>query len=136
MRLMVGHFSTKATIIRRHILDTFGGLACSIFSPPGCPIMPPGSPLCSLNRACQDDLGSTLQSRCWAFWGRENDGSTAEIFLLAEFLTGCREVHQILHCLCHYQTDHQEARPIYPTVYPQSTLGIHLHGLHVRPSFY
>ena len=39
-----------------------GGLACSKFSPPRCPVMQPGSPLCSFKRACQDDLGSTLQS--------------------------------------------------------------------------
>ena len=43
-----------------------------------------GIPLCSFKRACQADLGSSLQSGCWAFWGRENSGSTAEVFLLAD----------------------------------------------------
>ena len=80
--------------------------------------MPPGSPLCSFRQACQDDLGSTLQSGCWAFLGRENGGSTIEVFLLAEYLTGCRELDQVLHCLCHCQTDHQDARPLYTTAYP------------------
>ena len=80
--------------------------------------MPPGSPFCSFKRACQDDLGSTLQSGCWAFWDRENGGSTGEVFLLAKSLTRSREVHQIMHYLCHCQTDHQEARPLYPAAYP------------------
>jgi hypothetical protein len=104
--------------IRPHIPDALGGSASSRFSPPGCTVMPPGTPLCSFKRACQDDLGSALQSGHWAFRGRENGGSTAEVFLLAESSTGCREVHQILHCLHHFQTDHQEARPLYSTAYP------------------
>eukprot|EP00253_Pinus_taeda_P001551 PITA_01551 len=30
----------------------------------------------------------------------------------------CQEVHQIMHCLRHFQTDHQEVRPLYLTSYP------------------
>jgi hypothetical protein len=70
--------------------------------------MSPRTPLCSFKRACQDDLGGALQSGHWAFRGQENHGSTAKVFLLAEPSTGCREVHQVLHCLRHCQTDHQE----------------------------
>ena len=69
------------------------------------------TPLCSFKRACQDDLGSVLQSGRWAFRGRQNSGSTAEVFLLAEPLTE-RRVHPILHCLRHCQTIHKEARPL------------------------
>jgi hypothetical protein len=104
-------------------------------SPVGCPALSPGTPLCSFKRACQDDLGGALHSGCWAFQGRENHCSTTKVFLLAEPSTGCREVHQVLHCLCHCQTDHQEAMPLYSASYPQSTLGIHLYALHVGPSF-
>jgi hypothetical protein len=71
--------------------------------------MSPGTPLCFFKRACQDDLGSALQSGCWAFRGRENNGNTTKVFLLAKPSIGCREVHQVLHCLRHFQTDHQEA---------------------------
>ena len=77
-----------------------------------------GTPLCSFKRACQDDLGSALQSGRWAFRGRENSGGTVEVFLLAEPSTGRREVHPILHCLRHCQTIHQEARPLYSIAYP------------------
>ena len=96
--------------IQPHIQGTLGGYASSKFSPPRCTVMSPGTHLCSLKRACQDDMGSALQLSRWAFWGRENSGSTAEVFLLAKPSTGCREVHQILHCPLHCQTDHQEAR--------------------------
>ena len=108
----------------------------SKFSPLGCATMSHGTPLCSFKRACQDYLGSTLQSGRWEFRGQENSGITAEVFLLAEPSIGRQEVHSILHCLRHCQTIHQEARPLYSVAYPQSTLGIHLHGLHVSPSFY
>ena len=77
-----------------------------------------GTPLCSFKRAWEDDLGSALQSIRWAFRGRENSGSIAEVFLLAEPSTGRREVHLILHCLRHFQTIHQEARPLYFVAYP------------------
>jgi hypothetical protein len=80
--------------------------------------MSPGTSLCSFKRACQDDLGGTLQSGRWAFRGRENCGSTGKVFLLAEPSTGCREVHQVLHCLRHFQTDHQEAMPLYFIAHP------------------
>lgn len=79
--------------------------------------MPPRTPLCSFKRVCEDDVGSALNLGCWEFWCRENASSTAEVFLLAEYLTGCREVHQILHCLCHFQTNHQEARYLYSVAY-------------------
>jgi hypothetical protein len=102
---------------RQHIPDAPGRQESSKFSPPGCTVMPPGTPLCSFKRACQDDLGGTLQSGRWTFWGRENSGSVAEVFLLAKPSTGCWEVHQILHCLHHFQTNHQEARPIYSSAY-------------------
>jgi hypothetical protein len=95
--------------------------------------MSPRTPLCSFKRVCQDYLGGTLQSVHWAFRGRENRGSTAKVFLLVKPSTGCREVHQVLHCLCHCQTDHQEARPLYSASYPHLTLGIHLYELHVEP---
>jgi len=80
--------------------------------------MPLGTPLCSFKRACQDDLGSTLQSGRWAFWGRENGGSTIEVFLLAKSSIGCWEVRQILHCLRHFQINHQEIRALYSIAYP------------------
>jgi hypothetical protein len=80
--------------------------------------MSPGTPLCSFKRACQDDLGGALQSGRWAFQGRENHGSTAKVFLLVEPSIGCQEVHQVLHFLRHFQTDHQEARPLYFVAYP------------------
>jgi len=80
--------------------------------------MSPGSPLCSFKRACEDDLGSTLQSGYWTLQGRENSDSTIEVFLLAESSTRCREVHQIMHSLQHCQINHQEARPLYPAAYP------------------
>ena len=80
--------------------------------------MSPGTPFCSFKRACQDDMGSTLQSIRWAFRGRENSSSTAEVFLLAKPSKGCREAHQILHCLCHCQTEHQEARLYTPLPTP------------------
>ena len=104
--------------IQPHIQGTLGRYASSKFSPPRCIVMSPGTPLCSFKRARQDDMGSTLQSSRWEFRGRENNSSTREVFLLAEPSKGCREAHQILHCLCHCQTDHQEARPIYSTTYP------------------
>ena len=46
------------------------------------------TPLCSFKQACQDDLGKALQSGRWAFRGRENSGSTVEVFVLAEPLMG------------------------------------------------
>ena len=60
---------------------------------------------------------------CWAFRGWENSGSIVEVLLLEEYSTGCQKVHQIVHFLCHCQTDHQEARPLYPTAYPLIDLG-------------
>jgi uncharacterized heparinase superfamily protein len=80
--------------------------------------MSPATPLCSFKRACQDVLRGALQSGRWAYQGRENRGSTAEVFLLDEPSTGCQEVHQVLHWLRHCQTDHQEARPLYSVSYP------------------
>jgi hypothetical protein len=74
--------------------------------------MSPRTPLCSFKQACQDDLGGALQSGHWTIRGLENCGNTAKVFLLAEPSIGCREVHQVLHYLCHFQTDHQEARPL------------------------
>jgi hypothetical protein len=47
-----------------------------------------------------------------------------------------RQVYQILHCLCHFQAIHQEARLIHPSSYSQEALGIHLNGLHVWPSIH
>jgi len=103
----------KRPIGRPHIPDSLGGLASFRFAPLGFPAMPPGTPLCSFKRARQDDLGSALQSGRWAFRGRENNGSTVEVFLHIESSTRCREVHQILHCPRHCQTDHLEARSLY-----------------------
>jgi hypothetical protein len=83
-----------------HTYNTLlGGKASSQFSPPGCPALSLGTPLCSFKRACQDDLGGALQSSRWAFRGRENRGSTAKVFLLVEPSTRCREVHQVLTLL-------------------------------------
>jgi hypothetical protein len=39
-------------------------------------------------------------------WHRKDSGSVAETFLLAETSTGCRQVYQVLHRLCYFQTDH------------------------------
>ena len=104
--------------IQPHIQDALGGKPSSKFSPPGCTNMSHGTHLCSFKRACQDDLGCALQSGRWTFQGRENSGSTAEVFLLAEPSIGHQEVHLILHFLRHCQTIHQEARPLYFVAYP------------------
>ena len=80
--------------------------------------MPHGTTLCSFKRACQDDLGSALQSGHWAFQGQENSGNTAEVFLLAKPLIGHLEVHPILHYLRHCETVHHEARLLYSIAYP------------------
>jgi hypothetical protein len=136
MRLLIGRFSTQ--VIQNsatHTIHSWRESKFPIFTS-RMPCLSLGTPLCSFKQACQYDLGGALQSSRWAFRGRENRGSTAKVFLLAEPLTRCREVHQVLHCLRHCQIDHQEARPLYSTSYPQSTLGIHLYGLHVGPSFY
>jgi hypothetical protein len=79
--------------------------------------MPPGPSLCSYKRACKDDLGSPLQSDGRTFWRGENCGRSSETFLLAKTSTGRQQVYQILHCLCHFQANHQEARLIHPSSY-------------------
>jgi len=48
--------------IRQHIPGAPGTQASFKFSPSRCIIMPPGTPLCSYKRVCQDDLGGALQS--------------------------------------------------------------------------
>jgi hypothetical protein len=97
-------------------------------------IMPYGPSLCSCKRACKHDLGIPLQSDGRTFWHGENCGCSTETFLLAKTLTGCQQVYHILHCLCHCQANHQEARIIHPSSYYQEYLGIHIDGLHVWPS--
>jgi hypothetical protein len=52
-------------------------------------------------------------------------------FLLAKTSTGCQKVYHILHCMCHFQANHQEERLIHPSFYSREALGIHLNGLHV-----
>jgi hypothetical protein len=42
---------------------------------------------------------------------------SSETFLLAKTSTGRQQVYQILHCLCHCQANHQEARLIHPSSY-------------------
>jgi hypothetical protein len=70
-----------------------------------CPSEPS---LCSFKRACQDDMGISLQLGSKTFWCRKDSGSTAKSFLLVEASTRCSQVHQILHFLCHFQAHHQE----------------------------
>jgi len=79
--------------------------------------MPPGKPLCSLNKACQDDFRSALLSGYWTFRGRKNSVNVTEVFLLAEPSTRCWEVHQILHYLRHFQAYNQEDRTVYSSSY-------------------
>jgi hypothetical protein len=43
--------------------------------------MPFGPPLCSFMRACEDDLGSSLQFDGNTFWHGKDCGSTRESFL-------------------------------------------------------
>jgi hypothetical protein len=98
--------------------------------------MPSRPSLCSYKRACKYDLGISLQSDGRTFWHGENRGHSSETFLLAKTSTGRQQVYQILHCLCHFQTNHQEARLIHPSSYSREALGIHLNGLHVWPSIH
>jgi hypothetical protein len=93
--------------------------------------MPSEPPLCSFKQACKANLGSSLQSGSRTFWCRKDSGSTSEAFLLVEALTRCSQVHQILHCMRHYQAHHQETRDLHPSAYSGRALGVHLHGLHV-----
>jgi hypothetical protein len=65
------------------------------------------------------------------FWRGENYGHSTKTFLLAKTSTRCQQVYHILHCLCHFQANHQEERLIHPSSYSQEALGIHLDGLHV-----
>jgi hypothetical protein len=53
------------------------------------------------------------------FWRGENCGCSQETFLLAKTSKGRWQVYQILHCLCHCQTNHQKARLIHPSSYPE-----------------
>jgi hypothetical protein len=46
---------------------------------------------CSIKRAREDDLGSSLQSGGRTLWHRKDSGSVAETFLLAETSTGCHK---------------------------------------------
>jgi hypothetical protein len=46
--------------------------------------MPSGPPLCSFKRACEDDLGSSLQSDGRTFWHGKYHGSTTKAFLLVK----------------------------------------------------
>jgi hypothetical protein len=108
---------TGATVTDFHIQD---GILCHL-----------GPSLCSYKRVCKDDLGSPLQSGGRTFWHRENCGHSSETFLLAKTSTGRQQVYQILHYLCHFQANHQEARLIHPSSYSREALGIHLNGLHV-----
>jgi hypothetical protein len=109
---------------------------CHRFSHSGQTVMPSGPSLCSCKRACKDDLGSPLQSDGRTFWHGENCGRSTETFLLAKTSTGRQQVYQILHCLCHFQANHQEERLIHPSSYSREALGIHLDGLHVWPSIH
>jgi hypothetical protein len=54
----------------------------------------------------EDDLGSPLQSGGRTLRRRKDNGDAIETFLLAETLTGGRQVYQVLHCLRYCQTDH------------------------------
>ena len=101
------------------------------FSHLGHTLMPPGPSFCSYKRAWKVDLGSPLLSGGKTFWRRENCGRSLETFLLAKNLTGCQQVYPILHFLCHFQANHQEARFIHPSSYSRESLGIHLIGLDV-----
>jgi hypothetical protein len=62
-------------------------------------------------------LGSSLQSGGKTLWCGKNSGSTAKSFLLVQASTRCLQVYQILHCLCHFQTHHQETWAIHPSSY-------------------
>jgi hypothetical protein len=79
--------------------------------------MPPGPSLCSYKKACKDDLGIPLQSSGRTFWLRENYGRPSEKNLFSLTSTGHQQIYQILHCLCHFQFNHQEERIIHPSAY-------------------
>ena len=89
-----------------------------------------GTPLCSLERACQGDFGGALQSGYKTLWCGENYVHTTKVLLLAKTLIGCWKIYQILHFLCHFQANHQEARHVHSSTYSQPSLGIHVHGLY------
>jgi hypothetical protein len=81
--------------------------------------MPPRPSLFSYKRACKDDLGIPLQSSGKKVLHGENYGHSRETFLLDKNLTGHQQVYQILHCLFHFQANHQEERCIHPSSYSQ-----------------
>jgi hypothetical protein len=85
----------------------------SILSYLGWIVMPSEPYLCSFKRVCKTDMGGSLQSGSRTFWCRQNSGSTAKSFLLVEASKICPHVHQILHCLCHFQAHHQETGAIH-----------------------
>jgi hypothetical protein len=65
-----------------------------------------GPYLCSIKRASEADMGSPLQSGGRTIHHRKDSGEAIETFLLAETSTGGRQVYQVLHCLCYFQTNH------------------------------
>jgi hypothetical protein len=68
--------------------------------------MPFGPPVCSFNRECEDDFGSSLKSDGKKFWHGKYHDSTAKSFLLAENFLGRQKVYYVMHYLHHYQTSH------------------------------
>jgi hypothetical protein len=76
------------------------------FPSSGWVVVPSGPSLCSIKRASEADLGSSLQSGGRTLRHRKDSGSVATTFLLVETSTGCQQVYQVLHCLHHFQTNH------------------------------
>ena len=91
---------------------------------------------CAIKWASEDYLGIPLQSGCQTLQHQKYSGSVAETFLLVETSTGCQQVYPILHCLCYFQTGHQETRLVHSSAYSWQALRIHLSGLHVGPPFH
>lgn len=83
-RPLDGHNYIAMIHNRCHIADVDDMQASSKLPPPGCIFVLHGKPLCSFKRACQTNLGGTLQSGSRALWCGEYNGNIATIFLLAK----------------------------------------------------
>jgi hypothetical protein len=60
---------------------------------------------CSIKRAHEVDLGISLKLGGMTLWCQKDSGSVVEICLLAETLTGCQKVYQVLDRPFYCQTD-------------------------------
>ena len=97
--------------------------------------MPFGPSLCSFKHALGVDLRGTLYFSGKALWCVEGSGNHAKVLLLAKPSTRHQHVYHTMHCLCHHQTYHQEARVVHSSTYIGRAFGVHLHGLHVMLDF-